>query len=187
MRNATDKDPSIYILLIILLKIYTKKKLLKTRAIGGRHEGKSFFSQSTRFWNKHHKGIIELSEVELHIDVSVKLNLVGTKFAFFDFSTKVSTLKSKPSVTSLDLNCFLEHRSGCLINELGRYMSPDPFHLGRDGYRLLANIFKNMILGSNHRSGRRDSQSGIRPDSSSSRRSHPVTSRHSHSSQYSYS
>ena len=95
--------------------------------------------------------------------------------------------EAKPSVTSLDLNCFLEHRSGCLINELGRYMSPDPFHLGRDGYRLLANIFKNMILGSNHRSGRRDSQSGIRPDSSSSRRSHPVTSRHSHSSQYSYS
>ena len=69
--------------------------LLKTRAIGGRHEEKSFFSQSTRFWNKHHKEIIEPSEVELHIDVSKKLNLVGTKFAFFDFSTKVSTFKSK--------------------------------------------------------------------------------------------
>ena len=57
--------------------------LLRTRAIGGRHEEKSFFSQSTRFWNKHHKRIIEPSEVELHIDVSKKLNLVGTKFTFF--------------------------------------------------------------------------------------------------------
>ena len=95
--------------------------------------------------------------------------------------------EAKPCVTSLDFNCFLDYRSGCLINELGRYMSPDPFHLGRDGYRLLANTFKNMILGSNHRSSRRDSQSGIRPDSRLSRRSHPVTSRHSHSSQYSYS
>ena len=91
--------------------------------------------------------------------------------------------EAKPSVISLDLNCFLDHRSGCLINELGRYKSPDPFHLGRDGYRLLANIFKNMILGSN----RRDSQSGSRPGSRSSRRSHPVTPRHYHSSQYSYS
>ena len=69
--------------------------LLRTRAIGGRHEEKSFFSQSTRFWNKHHKIIIEPSEVKHHTDVSKKLNLVGTKFAFFDFSTKVSTFKSK--------------------------------------------------------------------------------------------
>ena len=69
--------------------------LLRTHAIGGRHEEKSFLSQSTRFWNKHHKRIIEPSEVELHTDVSKKLNLVGTKFTFFDFSTKVSTFKSK--------------------------------------------------------------------------------------------
>ena len=70
--------------------------LLRTRAIGRRHEEKSFFSQSTRFWNKHHKIIIEPSEVKLHTDISKKLNLVGTKFTFFDFSTKVSTfIKSK--------------------------------------------------------------------------------------------
>ena len=64
--------------------------LLKTRAIGSRHEEKSFFSQSIRFWNKHHKKIIEPSNVKLHKECSKKLNLVGTEFSFFDFSTKVS-------------------------------------------------------------------------------------------------
>ena len=69
--------------------------LLKTRAIGSRHEEKSFFSQSIRFWNKHHKKIIEPSNVKLHEECSKKLNLVGTEFSFFDFSTKVSTFKAK--------------------------------------------------------------------------------------------
>ena len=50
--------------------------LLRTRAIGGRHEDKSILSQSNRFWTKHHKRIIEPSEVELHTDVSIK-----TKFS----------------------------------------------------------------------------------------------------------
>ena len=68
--------------------------LLKTRAIGSRHEEKSFFSQSIRFWNKHHKKIIEPSNVKLHKECSKKLNLVGTEFSFFDFSTKVSTFKA---------------------------------------------------------------------------------------------
>ena len=55
--------------------------LLKTRAIGSRHEEKSFFSQSIRFWNKHHKKIIEPSNVKLHEECSKKLNLVGTDFS----------------------------------------------------------------------------------------------------------
>ena len=75
--------------------------LLRTRGIGRRHEEKSFSSQSTRFWNKHHKIIIEPSEVKHHTDVSKKLNLVGTKFTFFDFSTKVSTFKSKLKKTAI--------------------------------------------------------------------------------------
>ena len=69
--------------------------LLKTRAIGSRQEEKSFFSQSIRFWNKHHKKIIEPSNVKLHKECSKKLNLVGTEFSFFDLSTKVSTFKAR--------------------------------------------------------------------------------------------
>ena len=38
---------------------------------------------------------ITITPIELHTDVSKELNLVGTKFTFFDFSTKVSTFKSK--------------------------------------------------------------------------------------------
>ena len=79
--------------MIALVDIYYI--LLKTRAIGSRHEEKSFFSQSIRFWNKHHKKIIEPSNVKLHKECSKKLNLVGTEFSFFDFSTKVSTFKAK--------------------------------------------------------------------------------------------
>ena len=109
--------------------------------------------------------------------------------------------EAKPSITSVDLNCFLDHRSGCLRTELGRYMSSDPFHLGRDGYRLLANVFKDMILGASYGLNRRASGAGFRPDTGgsgrgntrvsgsvsgrgsggSSRRSHPVTPLHYHS------
>ena len=110
--------------------------------------------------------------------------------------------EAKPCLTSVDLNCFLDHRSGCLRGELGRYMSNDPFHLGRDGYRLLANVFKDMIFGVNHGLNRRASGAGFRPDTGGSgrvntrvsgsfsgrgRRSHPVTPLHFHSSQYTYS
>ena len=115
--------------------------------------------------------------------------------------------EAKPSITSVDLNCFLDHRSGCLRTELGRYMSSDPFHLGRDGYRLLANVFKDMILGASYGLNRRASGAGFRPDTGGSgrgntrvsgsvsgrgsggsgRRSQPVTPLHHHSSQYTYS
>ena len=111
---------------------------------------------------------------------------------------------AKPSLTSVDLNCFLDHRSGCLRGELGRYMSSDPFHLGRNGYRLLANVFKDLILGANNGLNRRASVASFRPDTGGSgrsnarvsgsvsgrgsgRRSHPVTPPHFHSSQYTYS
>ena len=84
-------------------------------------------------------------------------------------------------------------------------MSPDPFHLGREGYRLLANIFRGLILGSkvdersyarvSNPSSRRLSNSIINYRDSGSqripggRRSHPVTSSHGHphSSEYDYS
>ena len=86
-------------------------------------------------------------------------------------------------------------------------MSSDPFHLGRDGYRLLANVFKDMILGASYGLNRRASGAGFRPDTGgsgrgntrvsgsvsgrgsggSSRRSHPVTPLHYHSSQYTFS
>ena len=81
-------------------------------------------------------------------------------------------------------------------------MSSDPFHLGRDGYRLLANVFKDMILGANNGLNRRASGAGFRPDTGGSgrvntrvsgsfsgrgRQSHPVTPLHFHSSQYTYS
>ena len=36
-----------------------------------------------------------LDNVKLHKECSKKLNLVGTEFSFFDFSTKVSTFKAR--------------------------------------------------------------------------------------------
>ena len=69
--------------------------MLKTRTLGRRHEEKSFFSQGTRFWNKYHKQLVDPSKVKLHFEHSRKLNLVETDFAFYDFSTKVSTFKTK--------------------------------------------------------------------------------------------
>ena len=112
--------------------------------------------------------------------------------------------RNKPSITSLDFNCFVDER-GLLCKDLTRYMSPDPFHLGREGYRLLANIFRGLILGSkvdgrsyarvSNPSSRRLSNSIINYRDSGSqripggRRSHPVTSSHGHphSSEYDYS
>ena len=60
-----------------------------------KEKNKEKLAAQGKVWRENNKEIIEPSEVELHIDVSKKLNLVGTKFAFFDFSTKVSTFKSK--------------------------------------------------------------------------------------------
>ena len=55
----------------------------------------NFFYQSTILWNKYYKKLLTPSKAVLHSSHTTALNLTSSEFIFFDFSTKVSSFKTR--------------------------------------------------------------------------------------------
>ena len=66
---------------------------------------RTFFYQSALLWNNYYKRLLTPSESLLHHDHTIALNLTACKFVFFDFSTKVSSFKTRLRHLLFDLQC----------------------------------------------------------------------------------
>ena len=75
-------------------------------------------------------------------------NLNGKALEFNDILFRYVDNRNDPYIQSLNFNIFLDTNSGLLRGDMGRYHSTDQLHLGAAGYRMLAMLIRDKVLGS---------------------------------------